>query len=141
MWHKTPIKVINKDLWHFLFSEMLSHSHVRYTPVQIKRVAEASCAYGRMLDRLFPGAGLGKLQNWGDLHSRPGWFAKDLETFVSEFYDDALVDYLPVRKHRGIDFTLPPNRTINNPRQMGLAIGERASAMDFWKDMSHGLQQ
>ena len=113
---------------------MAKHCRGRYTDKEIQRCAQMSGAYGKSVDSIFAEAGL--LDKEADSVSHKPHFKKDIAKFVSEYQQDALVDYLPTtdRIHRGFKNY---ERTVGlpRPRDMALKILQLSQDLDLWREL------
>ncbi|XP_066264517.1 uncharacterized protein [Branchiostoma lanceolatum] len=117
------------------FKEMLKHARGRYTDTQVARCAEMGGPFGQELDRIFTRAGLGSFITHTVTTSHDGRFQADIATFVEDFKEDGLFEYLPGRHHTGFEDFKYGTR-LKHPQKMGSKMRQLAMEMDLWNEIA-----
>ena len=114
-----------------ILSEMLKRSRGRYTPKQVERCAQLGGAFGKEIDRLFTNSGIGDFMTRDTkVHKIP--YEEDVQHFVREFQDDALLDYLPGREHKGFENFLYSTKILS-PQTLGRKLHALSKTLDKWR--------
>lgn len=106
-------------------------SKLQYTPDQLKRLIVLSGELGKRLDSLMSDGTRQQQQP----HSKTSGdkCTKDLlRTFVREFSQDALFDYIPGRSHKELPGFVA-RRPLQSPYKLGKELRHFSSVMDSWR--------
>ena len=109
---------------------MLKHSGGNYTPQQVDRCAQMSCAFGKTLDKLVTISGLGEMARHNDGQVRRHYM-DDIPRFLQEYTPYGLCSYVPNRFHVGFA-GFRHSKTTRDPGSLGYKLNVLSSRLDRW---------
>ena len=123
--------IVSDHIEHYLsLTEMVSHSHGRYTFTQVQRCSQMSGPFKRELRRLFSLLDVSDRDNT----SKQPKYREDIPEFIEEFSGEGLFEYCPPRFHSAFP-NFKHSSEVSNPERLGEKLKGFSEKIDMFTDV------